>query len=523
MPAYFSEDGKNLALTCMDNGGRGFVFEVDGQPSCVCKIVDPMFRSEGRRRKVQWLIDHSFLADGHVSMLVLPKGNVYDSQGAWAGYLMRRVKGVSLNRLSHSDQVSPSFRVMLARMLCESVIAAHDADLVVGDLSLANVVFDPEERQMWMLDADSFQVKDRIAHVVYPATESREKSPEMLGRSEGAVVLTPQSDWFLLAVAVFQLLFLGEHPFECRESDVDPVDARIEHTLNRDFAYKRIPGALPVNTYGPHLAECFERAFARSGPMPSPTELRDALNELLNAKFTCCSNCGFEHSNMLAACPNCGSKRSRKGKAIANPLDGERLTDATGQFAEAIRTKWHTVEERIQERSEQREAARLKLDQERKAAREKRSQALQRTRRDARKAIDGMREGVRTQIAKCMEPASHSISLAVKMVIAVMLASVALHFALNWNDVAVLLETDLEVLIMEAVIVGVLALYLFTMFSKDLAKAGVFAALFFLFVVYAVEPSFLSYAGEFFALIGGLVLDLAGMAANFLMEIVTSY
>ncbi|WP_350455074.1 hypothetical protein [Slackia heliotrinireducens] len=523
MPAYYSEDGKNLALTSMDNGGRGFVLEVEGQPSTVCKIIDPMFRSEGRRRKVQWLIDHSFLADGHVSMLVLPKGNVYDSQGAWAGYLMRRVKGVSLNRLSHSDQVSPSFRVMLARMLCESVIAAHDADLVVGDLSLANVVFDPEERQMWMLDADSFQVKDRIAHVVYPATESREKSPEMLGRSEGAVVLTPQSDWFLLAVAVFQLLFLGEHPFECRESDVDPVDARIEHTLNRDFAYKRIPGALPVNTYGPHLAECFERAFARSGPMPSPTELRDALNELLNAKFTCCSNCGFEHSNMLAACPNCGSKRSRKGKAIANPLDGECLTDATRHFAETILVKWHSAERRIQQRREKRNAAKRKRSQTRKDAREKRVQTLQDCRRNLRDAMVGMREGLRMRIAKCKEPASHSISLAVKLATAVTLVSLAMHYAMNWNDLFTLLETKPEVLSMEAVIVGILALYLFTTFSKDMAKAGVFAALFFLFIAYAVEPAFLGYVGEFFSLIGTLVMDLAGMAANFLIEIVTSY
>lgn len=306
----------------LGSGGRGRVvpvecfydptIELSGE-DLVCKIVDPRFRSEGRQRKIALLIEMGKAGLAGVRA-AWPVSNLFED-GEWAGYLMPKVRGVSLSEARADVDLPFQKKVQLMRRWCEMVDALHARGVVVGDLSLANCLYDVRTDDLTLIDLDSMQLVDAATCRVYPTVESREKSPEMLAGSLGDVVLSSRSDDYLMAVEIFRVLF-GAHPLDEYRKDVSPAKVRSENARNRRFAYELNGEGCGVAIFGSRLAELFRRSFGGEYErIPSVRDYASALRELETAQLSGCDLCGRDH----ALLPGDGAAYglARRGRGLA--------------------------------------------------------------------------------------------------------------------------------------------------------------------------------------------------------------
>lgn len=261
----------------LGRGGRGSVYAVRGGKKVV-KVFKGQSRTERRRKKVACERNLAKTCDASVAW---PLEDVFEN-GEWAGYTMKRIFGRGLDEVSHDEDVSFVDRIGYALEICLIADGLHKSGVVMGDLSLSNFVASWGRRsKVVAIDPDSFQIKDDEAGLCYPTTESREKSLEMIDQGAlGTYFLTSRSDDFLLACAVFELLF-GVHPLDGERSDVSPAQCRQEHARSRTFPFLDRPGAT-LSGVGKDMEALFMRSFmGDEGTMPAASEYALALGALL--------------------------------------------------------------------------------------------------------------------------------------------------------------------------------------------------------------------------------------------------
>lgn len=277
-----TETGASVALgEEIGRGGRGSVYAAFGGKKAV-KVFKGQSRTERRRKKVAC---ERKLAKTCEASVAWPLDDVFED-GSWAGYTMNRIVGRGLDEVSHDEDVSFVDRARYALEVCIIVDDLHKSGIVMGDLSLSNFVASWGRRsKVVAIDPDSFQVKDDEEGVCYPTTESREKSLEMIDRGNlGTYFLTSRSDDFLLACAVFELLF-GVHPLDDGRSDVSPAQCRQQNAKSRTFAFLERPGA-KLSSVGKDLDALFMRSFAGDGKVvPAASEYALALGDLLDELY----------------------------------------------------------------------------------------------------------------------------------------------------------------------------------------------------------------------------------------------
>jgi DNA-binding helix-hairpin-helix protein with protein kinase domain len=156
--------------------------------------------------------------------------------------------------------------------------------------------------------------------------------PELQGRRFSEVVRTPNHDNFGMAVLIFQLLFMGRHPFSGAFLGVGdmPIAKAIAEFR---FAYgsragtrqmKQPPGTLPLGAVSTQLAPLFERAFEREGMgnRTTPKEWIEGLDKLQKSLRACQSHSGHFYWSALSACPWC-EVEARSGLILFNIVVGQ--------------------------------------------------------------------------------------------------------------------------------------------------------------------------------------------------------
>ena len=124
-----------------------------------------------------------------------------------------------------------AFLVRVARNLAAAFDAVHRHGHVIGDVNQGNVVVS-RKATVRLIDCDSFQVT-HVGHT-YPCRVGVPlfTPPELQGQRLDCVLRTHDHDRFGLAVLVFQLLFMGRHPFTGRHRYACvPVETAIREGL----------------------------------------------------------------------------------------------------------------------------------------------------------------------------------------------------------------------------------------------------------------------------------------------------
>ncbi|WP_167332133.1 helix-hairpin-helix domain-containing protein [Pseudomonas vranovensis] len=277
--------GKNEQLDKrLGKGGEGDVYGLVGHADRAVKIYKAEIR-RSRESKVRAMVEGR-LAEA-TTLVAFPSEVVTDSSGNFAGFSMRLVAGYRplhelyspKSRKIHFPKADYRFLVRVAQNVARAVATVHQAGCIIGDLNHSGVLV-AQDATVALIDADSFQFSSKGQS--YPCVVGMEDftPPELHGLSFSSVKRTQAHDNFGLAVAIFQLLVMGKHPYSGRFSGAD-LSLGQSIAQNR-FAFSIVrrddtrtsppPGSVLLADFPPSLATAFESAFglvATSRPDPA--------------------------------------------------------------------------------------------------------------------------------------------------------------------------------------------------------------------------------------------------------------
>ena len=305
-------------------GGEGYVYELANTPSQVLKV----YFEELSRSKIQKLQLMVAMTNPQVDAYsAWPKDIVTDQQGRYCGFVMRKLSGyVPLHHLfSPMDRkrLFPdkgyNFLVHVARNLATAFYALHSAGLVVGDINEGNILVNAQG-MVAFIDCDSFQVKDGSNYHFCEVGVPRYTPPELLDNSSfEKTVRTVNTDSFSMAVLIFQLLFLGRHPFAGKNDSSEDIDEE-KAIRNNWFAYslqnahnKLLPpvDSFPIKALSDDLIALFHQSFEEGETRPSPAKWVAALDAFLKTMVNCTESPIHIYPASFPDCPWCAFKGKR--------------------------------------------------------------------------------------------------------------------------------------------------------------------------------------------------------------------
>jgi DNA-binding helix-hairpin-helix protein with protein kinase domain len=233
-PSYTNVLDRNGAVKQLGaelaRGGEGTIYPLTDRADILVKCYHDDILQKNRktlRDKLQAMVEvNQQFGNPNLSWPLL---SVFNDQGEWVGYAMRRVSGIKLHCLAHAVLYKKHFpnltRVELVQILLNLVTQVeqlHQQGVMIGDYNLNNFMCDPQTLQVGLIDCDSYQVQ--LAGVCYPCpVGSPDLTPkEHHGMNYADVVRDPQSEVFSLAIILFKCLMLGRHPYDVVGGE-DPV------------------------------------------------------------------------------------------------------------------------------------------------------------------------------------------------------------------------------------------------------------------------------------------------------------
>lgn len=297
-------------------GGEGSVYEMGRNPDRAIKIyqrnLDPM--------RIEKLNAMPRLANSELLALAAwPEQVVRNEQGTVVGFVMPRIVSAKdihelyspKSRITVFPNADFRFVVHVATNVARAFAVVHKYGHVIGDVNHGSILL-CGNGTVKLIDCDSFQIKDGQRTLPCVVGSPLFAPPEMQNRPFDSSTRTVDHDLFGLAVVLFQLLFMGRHPFAGRFKG--PGEMPIEKAIaEKRFPYgpnahsvqmERPPGTLPIDVMGPVVKSLFLKAFTNS-TRPSTTDWVDGLQKLQQELRTCSNNTSHQYPNYANACPWC--------------------------------------------------------------------------------------------------------------------------------------------------------------------------------------------------------------------------
>jgi DNA-binding helix-hairpin-helix protein with protein kinase domain len=349
------ENGRIVALSkLLGRGGEGSVYEVTNDPNIAAKIYIPD-RAKARREKILAMVQASLHAGA--PGVAYPIGPLYYSGGVFAGFTMQKVgKRRPIHELyspsSRRQQFARAnfpFLIHAALNVANSVAAVHASGCIIGDINHSGILVS-QDAIASLIDADSFQFRFhgniyRCAVGVPDFTP-----PELQGGRLDQVDRTANHDAFGLAVMIFQMLFMGRHPFvggfkAGGDMPMEQAISECRFAYSSDQARTRMeppPHVPSLEDIPPELMAAFEAAFSPKslkGGRPTAGDWCRLLKSAETQLVRCQSSPAHHHFRNAKACPWCRMERGFPGfHAFAGgvPIDTATPVDLS-QLIAAIR------------------------------------------------------------------------------------------------------------------------------------------------------------------------------------------
>src|SRR5215475_13161774 len=299
-------------------GAEGEVYEIQDRSDLVAKI----YHQPPPPEKAEKLVALSRLGNERLfNLSAWPVEVLRDAPGgAVVGFVMKRISGAEevhalhspKSRLQKFPEASWAFLIYVAANIARAVAAVHEHGYVIGDLNPKNILV-TRKATVYLLDVDSFQVLADGKTYRCDGGFPEYTPPELQGVPFRKVDRTQEHDYFGLAVVIFQLLFMGRHPFSGRFLGAGEMS--LERAIRESrFAYgvdaearkmKQPPGTLALDSMPSPLVELFRRAFLTTD-RPRPGEWVDSLDALAKSLKKCALHSGHYYYRELRDCPWCG-------------------------------------------------------------------------------------------------------------------------------------------------------------------------------------------------------------------------
>lgn len=341
MSTYYDSQNKPYVLTeQIGRGGEGAVFSCENDAGLVAKIYHEPIEEE-KAEKLRWMAENK---NEHLLKVAAWVVDVLRDapDGKVVGFLMPNVRAKEIHELYslksrrvYFPEATWHFLVHTAANLARGFYSLHRDDHVMGDINHGNCVV-LADGTVKLIDCDSYSISTGNFRYRCEVGVATHLAPELQGVDLGEIEREAKHDNFGLAVIIFQLLFLGRHPFSGNYLGAE--DKSLEDCIReKRFAYgdntditnvRQPPGTLSLSEISPRLAAMFERAFLIDD-RPEPREWVEALEDFSRSLEQCGFHPGHHYYEKLAACPWCRIE-GQTGLMLfpfvtsANDLNGEK-------------------------------------------------------------------------------------------------------------------------------------------------------------------------------------------------------
>jgi DNA-binding helix-hairpin-helix protein with protein kinase domain len=345
--------GKPISLGSMlGKGGEGIVFEVSDKVAA--KLYHPDKASE-RAEKINAMVAAGWHAgSGDVAY---PIESLFKPNKTFVGFTMRRVGGRKpvhdlyspASRKTYFPKANFPFLLHTSLNVSNALAGVHATGCVVGDINHSGVLVAPDAMTT-LIDCDSFQVNTAGRMYLCKVGVPDFTPPELQGKRLDQTIRTENHDAFGLGVLLFNLLFLGRHPFAGKflgKGDMPMETAiaqyRFAYSARRSETQMEPPPGVPTLDDIPQpLAQAFEKCFGKasaSGGRPKASEWASLLKAVAG-DLVVCKNSGAHHYFKNArTCPWCRMEQTYPGFLAFVPpviVTGPAPTNL-GQLVAAIR------------------------------------------------------------------------------------------------------------------------------------------------------------------------------------------
>lgn len=320
---------------CLGQGGEGAVYAVRDHPKLAVKVYHqpPPADQQAKLRAMVNLRDQRLTA-----LCAWPLDVLKDHEGAVVGLIMPRLEDLRPLHLLYSPkdrrrefpEANWSDLVRVAGALAEAFAGMHHQGHQIGDVNPNNVLVALDGGvRLKLIDADSFQIQQGDQRWPCRVGARECLPPELATGALGDQPRPIESDHFGLAILIFQLLFLGRHPYAGIPLSGGPPPSIPEAIRRHRFAYgpgarergvARPPHTPDLSLLPDELAHMFEDAF---GPdprrRPSAPAWAEALGHLWRSGLRRCAR-DEAHAYPRGAwgCPWC-TLQDQLGHALFTP------------------------------------------------------------------------------------------------------------------------------------------------------------------------------------------------------------
>lgn len=356
-PTLFAPDGRPITLEKrIGKGGEGEVYTIAGNARTVVKYYT-LKDLTARREKIEAMI-RAGLSDKS-PLVAFPLAIVKNDRGQFAGFAMTRIDAHKpihelyspASRRAMFPQADYRFLARVATNVARSIASVHQTTCVIGDINHSGILVS-DKATVTLIDADSFQIVDAGKPYLCTVGVPDFTPPELHGKRLDNVLRTENHDRFGLAVVIFQLLFMGKHPFSGRYNGGEmPMARSIEemrfaYSMQRNTGMSPPPAAPLLGEFPVDMQNAFEVAFGPQGLTRRPTaadwvHLSADLEQNLKR---CGTNALHYYSSHAHECPWCRMDRTQGTQLFIRPFNGGQ-TDIGG-FSEIanVTSIWAHIE-----------------------------------------------------------------------------------------------------------------------------------------------------------------------------------
>jgi DNA-binding helix-hairpin-helix protein with protein kinase domain len=322
LPQLLDGSGRHVALDrLLATGGEGSVYLLQSDPNFVAKVYHKP--TDKQAIKLSAMIGMAHTQPRLLKVATWPSSLLFDRTSRLAvGFLMPRLVGYKeiwqlynpVPRLTHFPKASWLFQVHAACNLAAAFDEVHKTGCVIGDVQMKNAQVS-ERALVRLVDCDSFQVFSKGSHFYCEVGLPDYTPPELQNKPFDELIRTTNHDCFGLAVLIYQLLFVGRHPFAGYIGPDDPsfqrliAEYRFSQSPNAAKLLMQNPRFTPsIDTIPNDVATLFRRAFERgseSGGRPRPVEWLNALQNLAGNTVKCKEDTGHTYWRQAKECVWC--------------------------------------------------------------------------------------------------------------------------------------------------------------------------------------------------------------------------
>jgi DNA-binding helix-hairpin-helix protein with protein kinase domain len=316
-------------------GAEGEVYEIQGGGDLVAKV----YHEPPPPERAEKLVVLSCLGNERLfNLSAWPVSTLRDApDGDVVGFVMKKISQAEevhalhspKSRLQKFPEASWAFLIYVAANVARAVAAVHEHGLVIGDVNPKNILV-TRKATVYLLDIDSFQVSADGKTYRCEGGFPEYTPPELQGVAFRGVDRAQEHDSFGLAVVIFQLLFMGRHPFSGRylragEMPLERAISEYRFAYGADAEARKMrqpPGTLALDSMPPELVALFRRAFLTTN-RPRPREWVESLESLAKALKKCGLHSGHYYYRELSDCPWCEIESQARVRLFNFPRPGE--------------------------------------------------------------------------------------------------------------------------------------------------------------------------------------------------------